>query len=117
MSRVCCMGNLQVVFWTFAIICFHASYGRTKLYVGGLFAITRKGSTGTKGYHAMIGGEMAVEDVNNATSILPDYELIYTVYDSKVSFYHYTIDIRPNVSGHFMLSAFGLISMHFRHHI
>ncbi|XP_072032778.1 gamma-aminobutyric acid type B receptor subunit 2-like [Amphiura filiformis] len=40
-------------------------------------------STGSKGYHAMVGGQMATEDINNAKSILPGYEIVLLINDTK----------------------------------
>lgn len=58
---------------------------KPKLYVGGLFSLPKDWGTGTKGFHAMVGAQMATEDINNASWILPDYEMVLLVYDAKVS--------------------------------
>ena len=58
---------------------------KTKLYIGGLFSLPTQLKAGTKGYHSLVGSEMALEDINRLDTILPDYEVVLLVSDCGVS--------------------------------
>ena len=57
--------------------------GRKPLYIGGLLPLT-KGSSPDFGPTAFAGCKLAVDDINNRSDVLPDYELIVNWTDTQV---------------------------------
>ena len=56
---------------------------RKPLYIGGLLPLT-KGSSADSGLTALAGSMQAVEDINNRSDVLPDYELVVDWVDTEV---------------------------------
>ena len=61
---------------------FDSDSGLTKLYIGGIFP--NSGGTWDGGKGCLPAAQMALEDVNNRTDILPGYELKMIWNDSQV---------------------------------
>ena len=62
---------------------------KPRLYIGGLFSVYHNDTdleTGSKGYHSLVGTQMALEDINRpGSSILSQYELVLLYNDTQVS--------------------------------
>ncbi len=72
-----------VIFLCFAIATVMSM--KTPLYVGGLFSIPEDLATGTKSYHSLVGSQMAIEDINELSEILLDYEIVLLYTNTEVS--------------------------------
>ena len=80
---------LLSVYWTFVLLvgqsinhCTVIS-ARTPLYIGGLFPLS-EGSSRDFGRTSLAGSMRAVEDINNRSDVLPEYEIVLDYADTEV---------------------------------